>query len=884
MNMIGRSKTPFQKRMRNRKAVSTVLVFSMLCTLAPAAIVAAPKDEKAKVSYTDVSDKAWYKDAVNYVSDEGLLVGVTANKFGPDTNVTRAMVAAVMWRQCGAPKNDGVSDFADVDRNTWYSQAVTWGAEQGLVAGYGADKFGPNDPVTREQLVSFIQRFSARQGEDTSVKDPAVLDQYSDTAQVGSWSKDAMAWALENKVISGVADKKLAPRANASRAQYAAILMRIGATIDKELNLANYSEVTYYHNGEIITVDEKAGEKASGDPISAKAVLVGDGYILAVAYTDKEVAEIEKLLETAEDYQDYDLQGTTMIPAFVDAHSHIEMVDQNFDASPSAGVTSLQALIDIGKQDFDTWVNDHEFDEEYGPIQPGGKFWFVTNGFDNTAFKEAEFGKKPYAMPTKEILDEISTDYPIVYIHASSHLGALNSLAMQMLEQAVAASPQLKAYANPDANWDKDANGEYTGIVRESGFYVLAAMQVLWSPQANRTPSASGVLANAMDVYASNGIATGISGSNGGDRNAVMAGIPEDERILDMTGLIDYAQYDAVMGNTATADSTYNKNGVKHGAVKLFLDGSPQGKTAWFQEDPNDPSGGGYYRGPDETVLTNEDENTKWWWGEKEGKKVSTEQLTEQFTALMKKGVQFHAHANGTAAIQQYIDAYRNALVNCGVDLKDKKQVAAMQDKIRAVIIHSQTITQKQLKECKELGLNISFFTDHVYYYGDYHMFSTLGPVRGQIISPMADALADGMDINVTMHQDSPVAPPNMLFSIFNAANRITRDGQPIGRGSADGSSDNDYRIKDLTNKQYDTRDERVEAYEAMKCVTINSAWQNFEEEEKGSISVGKQADFAVLSMNPLSGDFLNLAPEEVQKGGFVIETINNDRVIYAAE
>lgn len=882
--MIGRSKTPFQKRMRNRKAVSTVLVFSMLCTLAPAAIVAAPKDEKAKVSYTDVSDKAWYKDAVNYVSDEGLLVGVTANKFGPDTNVTRAMVAAVMWRQCGAPKNDGVSDFADVDRNTWYSQAVTWGAEQGLVAGYGADKFGPNDPVTREQLVSFIQRFSARQGEDTSVKDPAVLDQYSDAAQVGSWSKDAMAWALENKVISGVADKKLAPRANASRAQYAAILMRIGATIDRELNLANYSEVTYYHNGEIITVDEKAGETASGAPIPAKAVLVGDGYILAVAYTDEEVAKIEKLLDTAEDYQDYDLQGTTMIPAFVDAHSHIEMVDQNFDASPSAGVTSLQALIDIGKQDFDTWVNDHEFDEEYGPIQPGGKFWFVTNGFDNTAFKEAEFGKKPYAMPTKEILDEISTDYPIVYIHASSHLGALNSLAMQMLEQAVAASPQLKAYANPDANWDKDANGEYTGIVRESGFYVLAAMQVLWSPQANRTPSASGVLANAMDVYASNGIATGISGSNGGDRNAVMAGIPEDERILDMTGLIDYAQYDAVMGNTATADSTYNKNGVKHGAVKLFLDGSPQGKTAWFQEDPNDPSGGGYYRGPDETVLTNEDENTKWWWGEKEGKKVSTEQLTEQFTALMKKGVQFHAHANGTAAIQQYIDAYRNALVNCGVDLKDKKQVAAMQDKIRAVIIHSQTITQKQLKECKELGLNISFFTDHVYYYGDYHMYSTLGPVRGQIISPMADALADGMNINITMHQDSPVAPPNMLFSIYNAANRITRDGQPIGRGSADGSSDNDSRIKDLTNKQYDTRDERVEAYEAMKCVTINSAWQNFEEDEKGSISVGKQADFAVLSMNPLSGDFLNLDPEDVQKGGFVVETINNDRVIYAAE
>ena len=163
-------------------------------------------------------------------------------------------------------------------------------------------------------------------------------------------------------------------------------------------------------------------------------------------------------------------------------------------------------------------------------------------------------------------------------------------------------------------------------------------------------------------------------------------------------------------------------------------------------------------------------------------------------------------------------------------------------------------------------------------------MYSTVGPVRGQVISPMADALADGMNINVTMHQDSPVAPPNMLFSIYNAANRITRDGQPIGRGSADGSSDKDSRITDLTNKQYDTRDERVSAYEAMKCITINSAWQNFEEKEKGSITVGKQADFAVLSMNPLSDEFLNLAPQKVQKGGFVVETINNDNVIYTAQ
>lgn len=884
--MTSRSKTPFQKRMRNRKAVSVLLVFSMLFTLAPAAVVAATDEAKAKVSYTDVSDKAWYKEAVEYASDENLLVGVNDKEFSPNTNVTRAMVAAVMWRQCGSPKNDGVSDFADVDRNSWYSQAVTWGAKQGLVAGYGADNFGPNDYVTREQLVSFIQRFSAKNGMDTSVKDATIVDKYADAAQVGSWSKDAMAWALENKVISGVADKKLAPRANASRAQYAAILMRIGATIDKEMNLAYYSDVSYYHNGNIITVDEKNGESASGEPVYAKAVLTGDGYIIAVAYTDKEVEKIEKLLETADKYQDNDLQGETMIPAFVDAHSHVASVGRMIDASPSSGVTSLDNLVIEGKKDFEAWVSDTTFDKEYGPIEPGGKFWFVTNGYDNTAFKDGseKYNLPAYAMPTKEMLDDISTEYPIIYGHASGHLGVVNSMALEIILNAIK-EKGLEDYANIDVNWTKDANGEYTGLLNEEGYFVISQLDLRTS-ESMRTTDNADTLRNAMSIYASNGIATAINGDGGADKTELLKAIPEDQRIIDVNNLVGYKMRDEewAFKNKTSAEVTYNEYGVKNGGVKLFLDGSPQGKNAWFAVDENDPSGGGYYRSPNETLLDNKTENSKWWWGEAEGKKVSNEQLTAQFTDMMKKGIQFHAHANGTGAIQQYIDCYRQALINCGVDLNDREAVLAMQNKIRPVIIHTQTVTQKQLKEIEELGLNPSFFTDHVYYYGDYHMYSTVGPIRGQIISPMADALAKGNDMNVTMHQDSPVAPPNMLFSIYNAANRITRDGQPIGRGSADGSSNYDKRITDWTNSQYDLRDERVSAYEAMKCVTINSAWQGFEEKEKGSITVGKQADFAVLSVNPLSDEFLNLAPQKVQKGGFVVETINNDHVIYTAQ
>ena len=104
--------------------------------------------------------------------------------------------------------------------------------------------------------------------------------------------------------------------------------------------------------------------------------------------------------------------------------------------------------------------------------------------------------------------------------------------------------------------------------------------------------------------------------------------------------------------------------------------------------------------------------------------------------------------------------------------------------------------------------------------------------------------------------------------------------GQPIGRGSADGSSNNDNRIpiRLIANT---TSVIRVSAYEAMKCITINSAWQGFEEDQKGSISVGKQADFAILEVDPLSNAFLNMDPAKVQQGGLVLETIRRDKVIF---
>lgn len=867
-----------KNRRRSRRALSILMVFAMLFTLTPAAGFAAENTASSGAGYADVAQDAWYKDAVDYVTDNGLLVGVADDQFGPEQNVTRAMVVTVMWRQSGAPASDGETAFTDVPDGEWYTAAVAWGADNGMVAGMSDTTFEPKTPVTREQLVAFMQRFAQKNGEDTSVGDGSVLDVYTDADAVSDWAENAMIWALENGVISGMTDTTIAPQGNATRAQYAAILQRTGATISDEIDLSGYEALTYYHNGEIITVDENVGEDANGNPIYAKAVLAGDGTIIAVAYTDEEVAELEAALAEVE-YDDVDLNGETMIPAFVDAHSHINTVDKFADASPSSGVTSLEALVEVGKKDFDAWLNDHTYDDEYGPNEPGGKFWFVTNGFDNTAFVDGweEMGLAPYAMPTKEVLDQISTEYPIYYTHASGHMGVVNSLGLEIVQQKME-EMGLEETANPAVNWDVDENGEYTGVLREQG-NITGTIGVT-SPSVARTASTSDVLANAMDVYASYGIATGIIGAGGADQRSVVAGIPEDERIIDISALMSYDSREELSGGKASADQTYDANGFKYNGVKLFGDGSPQGKTAWFAKDDSDTvSGGGYYRDVNETLLANTDASNAWWWGEAEGKRVDNDVLTEQFTNMVNEGITFHFHANGTGAIQQFIDCYRQALINNGVDVNDDAAVAAMADKIRPVIIHAQTITDAQMQEAADLGITLSFFTDHVFYYGDYHLYSTLGPDRGQRISPMATAMSD--DINMTMHQDSPIAPPKMLFSVYNAATRITRDGQAIGRGSADGSSDSDSRITDWSNKAYDTRDERISAYEALKCVTINSAWQIFEENAKGSISVGKQADFAILNVNPLTDGFLGLDPEEVQYGEFVEQTINDDEVIY---
>jgi hypothetical protein len=167
-----------------------------------------------------VSENAWCHAAVDYVMNNGLMVGVSARSFGPSQSVTRAMAVAVLYRLAEKPAMLGTeSAFSDVTAGKWYSDAVAWAAKNGIAAGYTDGSFGLGDAVTREQLVCFLWRYFGAEEADES-----VLDDFADGASVSRWARQAFAWAIGAGVVHGDTQGLLDPKGAASRAQYAQIL------------------------------------------------------------------------------------------------------------------------------------------------------------------------------------------------------------------------------------------------------------------------------------------------------------------------------------------------------------------------------------------------------------------------------------------------------------------------------------------------------------------------------------------------------------------------------------------------------------------------------------------------------------------------------------
>jgi predicted amidohydrolase YtcJ len=262
------------------------------------------------------------------------------------------------------------------------------------------------------------------------------------------------------------------------------------------------------------------------------------------------------------------------------------------------------------------------------------------------------------------------------------------------------------------------------------------------------------------------------------------------------------------------------RNRLRIGGAKITLDGSVQGKTAWLSRPFHVPPAGqsADYRG----LQT-----------------LPTDATMEVVARCFERGWQLLCHANGDAAIDLMIAAAREATARYGV--ADR----------RMVLIHGQTLREDQVEALRTLGIVPSLFTMHTFYWGDFHRDNSLGPERAENISPTGWCLQRGMTF--TAHHDAPVAKPDSMRVLSSTVSRRTRSGAILGP------------------------QHRVPVATALKAMTIWPAHQHFEEATKGSIEVGKLADFVVLSANPLEADPERLAELRV------VETIKEGVSVHRA-
>ncbi len=171
--------------------------------------------------FTDVSENSWYYNAVKYVNQNGIINGISNDKFAPDANTSRAMIAQILYNMANKPSTSANNPFTDVKQDAWYANAINWAYQNNIVSGTTEKTFSPDENITREALAVILYRYS------NSPKVNANLDKYKDASNISSWAKDAFAWAIETGLITGMSDNTLNPRGNATRAQVATIIERL---------------------------------------------------------------------------------------------------------------------------------------------------------------------------------------------------------------------------------------------------------------------------------------------------------------------------------------------------------------------------------------------------------------------------------------------------------------------------------------------------------------------------------------------------------------------------------------------------------------------------------------------------------------------------------
>lgn len=195
-----------------------VCIILTICLIVPMSIFA-----EGNFPFIDVSSSAWYRGSVQFVYDMGIMSGTSEDTFSPNMTTTRGMIVTILHRISGEPVAKGNS-FTDVAPHAYYNEAISWASEAGIVKGYGGNLFGPDDPITREQMASILCRYTEYCGYDTG--SAAELSRFRDRESVSSYAVESLEWAVAESLITGVGNDLIDPRGFATRAQVATIITR----------------------------------------------------------------------------------------------------------------------------------------------------------------------------------------------------------------------------------------------------------------------------------------------------------------------------------------------------------------------------------------------------------------------------------------------------------------------------------------------------------------------------------------------------------------------------------------------------------------------------------------------------------------------------------
>ena len=512
---------------------------------------------------------------------------------------------------------------------------------------------------------------------------------------------------------------------------------------------------TIYSGGPILTIND-------GQP-KVEAVAVKDGRILAAGT----LADISAF--KGETTEAFDLNGRTMLPGFVDSHGHVVMggiqaLSANLLAPPDGNVTDIASL----QATLKAWAEKNAATVDKVKM-------IIGFGYDNAQLAELRH-------PTREDLDAVSTEVPIVIVHQSGHLGVANSKALELA--GITASTE-----NPEGGViQRTSDGTPNGVLEEYAFFnVLIPLLGTLGPEGLSAFAEAGA-----DLWMRYGYTTAQDGRSSGAVVEALKAVDADKGLP--VDVIAYPDVLEAKDYIAQHVSREYEGKVRVGGCKLTIDGSPQGFTALRDRPYYDPVGdyppgyAGYAS-------------------------VTMEKVQDAVNWCYENGIQIITHANGEGASDMLIAAIGAAQKKYG----DPGN--------RPVLIHGQFLREDQVDSYKRLGVFMSLFPMHTFYWGDWHRDHTVGPVNADNISPTGWVRERGMKFG--SHHDAPVAFPDSMRILSATVTRRTRSGDILGPS------------------------QRVDVMTALKAMTIWPAWQQFEENDKGSIEVGKLADFRSAVRRP---------------------------------